>query len=77
MVFVNDVYILILFFNLCSEQKLREIKDMKSLVIGDYNINNLPCADNAVPISNSCEEVQAIIDKILKESEKSGLSISY
>ena len=62
-------------FNLYSEQILREIKDMKGLVIGGYNMNNLRYADDTVLISDSSEELQALLDKVVIESEKRGLSI--
>ena len=63
-------------FTKCSEQILREIKDMKGLVIGGYNMNNLRYADDTVLISDSSEELQALLDKVVIESEKRGLSIS-
>ena len=63
-------------FNLYSEQILREIKDLKGLIIGGYNMNNIRYADDTVLISNSCEELKAVLDKVVTESEKRGLSIN-
>ena len=61
-------------FNLYSEQILREIKDLKGLVIGGYNMNNLRYADDTVLISDSRDQLQEILDKVVEESAKRGLS---
>ena len=63
-------------FNLYSEQILREIKDLKGLVIGGYNMNNLRYADDTVLISDSRDQLQEILDKVVEESAKRGLSIN-
>ena len=63
-------------FNLYSEQILREIKDLKGLVIGGYNMNNLRYADDTVLISDSRDQLQEILDKVVEESAERGLSIN-
>ena len=45
-------------------------------MIEGYNINNLRYADDNVLISDSREELHALLDKIVIESEKRRLSIN-
>ena len=45
-------------------------------MIGGYNLNNLRYADDTVLISDSRDQLQEILDKVVEESEKRGLSIN-
>ena len=57
-------------FNLYKEQILREIKDLKGLVIGGHSMINLRHADDTVLISDSRDQLQEILDRVAGESAK-------
>ena len=63
-------------FNLYSGNIIRNIHDIKGVVIGGYNINNLRYADDIVLIAESREKLQKMIDIILSVSELNGLSLN-
>ena len=63
-------------FNLYSENILRKIQDQAEILTGGHNLNNIRYDDDIVPIADSEENVQKILDKFVSESESKGLSIS-
>ena len=63
-------------FNLYSEQILRELNESNGFVIEGNNITNLRYADDAVLLSDSQEKLQTLLDKVVLESSKRGLTIN-
>jgi len=63
-------------FNVYSERVMQELQEGKGCVVGGHNINNLRYADDAVLISNSVENLQALLDKVVTASNDKGLSIN-
>ena len=63
-------------FNLYSENIIRSIEEVKGIVVGGYNLNNLRYADDIVLIADSREKLQEMLDKIVQHSEERGLSIN-
>ncbi|MCH9665805.1 MAG: hypothetical protein K0U41_08180 [Gammaproteobacteria bacterium] len=63
-------------FNLYSEMILRELEGMAGFIVGGVNINNLRYADDTVLLAESEEELQDLLDKVVDESKKKGLTIN-
>ena len=63
-------------FSLYTEYIMRNIEDMPGIKVGGCNINNLRYADDTVLIAGSEQELQALLDKVVKESENKGLSLN-
>ena len=63
-------------FNLYSEMILHETEDLKGFITGGQNINNLRYADDTVLIAKSEKELQGLLDKVVEESKKKGLTIN-
>ena len=63
-------------FNLYSESIIRNIQDIKGVIVGGFNINNLRYADDIVLIADSREKLQEMVDTIHMHSEAKGLSIN-
>ena len=63
-------------FSLYSESILRTIKDMPGIKVGGNIINNLRYADDTVLIAETQEDLQHLLDKIVKESELKGLTLN-
>ena len=55
---------------------MREIKDMPGAIVGGHNINNLRYADDTVLISESQDQLQKLLNKVLEASEAKGLTIN-
>ena len=68
--------IIIDLFNLYSENIIRNIDEIKGIVIRGHNLNNLRYADDIVLIASSREKLQEMLDKIIRYSEEKGLSIN-
>ena len=49
---------------------LREINDIEGIRVGGYNLSNLRYADETVLISDSQEELQALIDRVRNRNGK-------
>ena len=64
------------FFNFYSEKILRNIDEIKGVVIGGYNLNNIRYADDIVLIANSKEKLQQMINIVIQHSTEKGLSIN-
>ena len=63
-------------FSLYSENIMRHVKEMPGISIGGHNVNNLRYADDTVLIAEDEEHLQTLLDVIVKESEKLGLSLN-
>ena len=63
-------------FSLYSEKILRDIKDLKGIKINDINNNNIRYVDDTVLFAESEIELQDLLDKVEKESEKLGLQLN-
>ncbi|XP_037794114.1 uncharacterized protein LOC119589587 [Penaeus monodon] len=63
-------------FNLYSELILRELEGLQGFVIGGHNMNNIRYADDTVLISESEGKLQELLDKVVEESAKKGLTIN-
>ena len=62
--------------NLYSESIIRNIHDIKGVIIGGFNTNNLRYGDDIVLIADSREKLQEMVDIIHMQSEVKGLSIN-
>ena len=63
-------------FNYYSELILREIKNEKGVRIGGHNITNIRYADDTVLLAESAEDLQRLLDIVVTESERKGLSLN-
>ncbi|GFO41456.1 endonuclease-reverse transcriptase [Plakobranchus ocellatus] len=63
-------------FNLYSEINLRNLDGISSLKINGENLNNLKYADNTVSIAESGKQLQKLLDTVVLESERMGLSLN-
>ena len=63
-------------FNLYSEMILRELEGLQGFVVGGHNMNNLRYADDTALTSDSAEKLQKLLDKVVEESRKKGLTIN-
>ncbi len=63
-------------FNLYSEKILRELDGVAGFIIGGHNANNLRYADDTALLADSEEKLQTLLNKVVEESKKKGLSIN-
>ncbi len=63
-------------FSLYSEIILRTLEDMPGIQVGGYNINYLQYADDTVLIAENEIDLQQMLDTVIRESEKKGLSLN-
>ena len=63
-------------FSLYSEMIMREVKDMDGIKVNGENITNVRYADDTALIADSEKKLQDIVDKIVTESQKLGLSLN-
>ena len=63
-------------FNLYSENILRKLEDNIGVNINDMILHDLRYADDTVLIATSEEDLQKLLDIVVKESEKQGLSLN-
>ena len=63
-------------FNYYSELILRELEKERGLRVGGQNIRNLRYADDTVLLAESQEDLQRLLDVVVAESERKGLSIN-
>ena len=63
-------------FNLYSEKILRPINDEDGFKIGGNNITNIRYADDTTLIAESPAKLQRLLDVVVEESKKKGLSIN-
>ena len=63
-------------FNYYREMILRELEVEKGLKVGRQNITNLRYADDTVLLAKSVEDLQKLLDVVVRESELKGLLIN-
>ena len=63
-------------FSLYSEIILRQIEDLQGVIVNGRNLNNIRYADDTVLISDTEEGLQLIVNKVIEESERMGLSLN-
>ena len=63
-------------FNLYSEMILRNLGNIQGLTINGENFNNLRYADDTVLIAESEQQLQRLLNTVVLESEKMGLSLN-
>lgn len=63
-------------FNYYSELILRQLQNEKGFRVGGRNITNIRYADDTVLIAESARDLQRLLDVVVRESEKKGLSIN-
>ncbi|GFN94140.1 endonuclease-reverse transcriptase [Plakobranchus ocellatus] len=63
-------------FNLYNEIILRNLDDISGLKINRENLNNLRYADDTVIIAESGKQLQKLLDTVVLESERMGLSLN-
>ena len=63
-------------FLLRTEIAMREVRDTEGIKVDGENINNIRYVEETVIIADSESKLQGIVDKIVTESEKFGLSLN-
>ena len=63
-------------FNYYSEMILQELEVEKGLKIGGQNITNLRYTDDTILLAESMEDLQKLLDVVVRESELKGLYIN-
>ena len=63
-------------FNLYSESILRNLETKPGIKVEDKNINNIRYADDTVLIAETNEALQSLINIVVRESERMGLSLN-
>ena len=63
-------------FNYYSELILRELDKRKGLRVGGHNVTNIRYADDTVLLAESAEDLQKLLDIVVWESKRKGLSIN-
>ncbi len=63
-------------FNIYSEMILREIEDYPGIMVGGTNIDNLRYADDTVLLATNQNDLQNILDRVVEESARKGLTIN-
>ena len=61
-------------FNIYSEHALRKVEDIRGIVIGGHNINNIRYADNTALIAESEEKSQQFLSSVQEESLNKNVS---
>ena len=55
---------------------MKELKESEGLIVGGRNITNVRYADDTAIITTSQEKLQAMLEKVVDESRKMGLTIN-
>ena len=63
-------------FNYYSELILKNLEQERGLKVG-HNITNILYADDTILIAESEKGLQRLLDVVVRESEKRGLSLTY
>ena len=63
-------------FNLYSENILRNLDDLNGIKVNGENINNIRYADDTALIAGSQEDLQKLLNTVVAESERMGLSLN-
>lgn len=64
-------------FNRYSEEILRELKTLPGSVICGSNLNNIRYADDTVLIDDLERNLEDLLESVVEESVKKGLTVSY
>ena len=64
------------YFSIYSEIIMRALEGMPGIKVGGYNMNNIRYADDTVLIADNEKELQEMLDTVVRESEKKGLSLN-
>ena len=64
-------------FNYYSELILRNLEQERGLKVGGHNITNIRYADDTILIAESEKDLQRLLDVVVRESDKRGLSLNY
>ena len=59
-----------------SDIIMRALEGMPGIKVGGYNMNNIRYADDTVLIADNENELQEMLDTVVRESEKKGLSLN-
>ena len=63
-------------FSIYSEIIMRALEGMPGIQVGEYNMNNIRYADDTVLIADNEKELQEMLETVVRESEKKGLSLN-
>ena len=63
-------------FNLYSESILRNLEDKPGIKVNGEEINNIRYADDTALVAGSKKDLQQLINVVVKESERMGLSLN-
>ena len=63
-------------FSLYSEMIMRHLEGTLGIQTGGHNINNLRYADGTVLIAETEEDLQELVDTVVKESKIKGLTLN-
>ena len=64
-------------FNYYSELILRNLEQERGLKVGGHNITNIRYADDTILIAESEKDLQRLLDVVVRENDKRGLSLNY
>ena len=56
---------------------MREIEDMQGILAGGHSINNPRYAEDTVLISESQDQLQELLNKVIEASEAKALTIDF
>ena len=63
-------------WNLYGERIMKQLEDIPGISVGGRNINNLRYADDTTMLAYMEEKLQVLMDKIVEESARAGLSLN-
>lgn len=63
-------------FNLYTEKIFRQVEDMKGIMVGGVNINNLRYADDTVLIADSAAQLQELINAVNENGKPYGMEMN-
>ena len=63
-------------FTLYTEKIFRKVEDMRGVVVGGVNINNLRYADDTSPIAESVADLQELIDAVNEKGKPYGMEMN-
>ena len=55
---------------------MQHIENIQGILVGGYNVNNTCYADDTVLIAEDEEQLQSMLNIVVEESEKKGLSLN-
>ena len=63
-------------FYLYTEEIFKKKEDIRGVVVGGQNINNMRFADDTLLVAEGEEELQELVDEVKEESMKNGLKMN-